>query len=611
MATNIESTQLDFTTIKNSLKTYLAAKTEFADYDFEASGISNILDVLAYNTHYNALIANFALNESYLNTAQLRSSVVSHAISLGYEPRSISASRATINISLNLAGVSNRSNTYTLPALTSFTSSVNDVTYTFRSLEAITATDDGAGLYRFLNANGQTSIIVYEGTLKTKTFYVGETGERQLYIIPDNTIDTSTATVKVFANSSTDDFTSYTPLAKAVRVSSISQFYQITETPNGFYELNFGDGVSFGKSPSTGNIIQIEYLSTVGLEANGAKVFTPSAQLVINSESYSLTVVTSAQSSSGAVKQSIESIRQNAPIAFASQQRLVTAEDYKAIILKNYANVTDAIAWGGEDNVPTNYGNVYVGLKFASGTTDDEKVSTKDSIISNLTDNLSVLSIGTIFVDPIDTFIESIVEFSFDPNLTSVTLQSTEAAVGAVVRQFFADNLGVFGKTFRKSALLTKVDAVSSAIISSSVGIKVQQRFEPTLNTSLQYEINFPVALAPADDINRIVTSSTFTFNGKIALIKNALSSTKLQITDTLNNVLVDNVGQYTPKTGKIELVGFNPTAITSGNTFIKLSSTPVNENVIKPLRNFVISLDNDASFASGLVDRQTVNVAL
>ena len=611
MATNIESTQLDFTTIKNSLKTYLAAKTEFADYDFEASGISNILDVLAYNTHYNALIANFALNESYLNTAQLRSSVVSHAISLGYEPRSISASRATINISLNLAGVSNRSNTYTLPALTSFTSSVNDVTYTFRSLEAITATDDGAGLYRFLNSNGQTSIIVYEGTLKTKTFYVGETGERQLYIIPDNTIDTSTATVKVFANSSTDDFTSYTPLAKAVRVSSVSQFYQITETPNGFYELNFGDGVSFGKSPSTGNIIQVEYLSTVGVEANGAKVFTPGAQLTINSESYSLTVVTSAQSSSGAVKQSIESIRQNAPIAFASQQRLVTAEDYKAIILKNYANVTDAIAWGGEDNVPTNYGNVYVGLKFASGTTNDEKVATKDSIISNLTDNLSVLSIGTIFVDPVDTFVESIVEFSFDPNLTSVTLQSTEAAVGAVVRQFFADNLGVFGKTFRKSALLTKVDAVSSAIISSSVGIKVQQRFEPTLNTSLQYEINFPVALAPADDINRIVTSSTFTFNGKIALIKNALSSTKLQITDTLNNVLVDNVGQYTPKTGKIELVGFNPTAITSGNTFIKLSSIPVNENVIKPLRNFVISLDNDASFASGLVDRQTVNVAL
>ena len=611
MATNIQSTKLDFAQIKDSLKTYLQAKTEFSDYEFEASGINNILDVLAYNTHYNALTANFALNESYLNTAQLRSSVVSHAISLGYEPRSITSSKATLNISLNLAGVPNRSNTYTLPALTSFTSSVNDVTYTFRILEQISATDDGTGQYVFINSLGTTGILVYEGTLKTKTFYVGDTGERQLYIIPDKTIDTSTATVKVFTNPSTSDFSSYTPLAAAIRVSSLSQFYQITETPNGFYELNFGDGVSFGKSPDTGNVIQIQYLSTVGIEGNGAKVFTPSAQFQIGDTGYDLTVVTEAQSSSGGDRQTIESIRQNAPIAFASQQRLVTAEDYKAIILKNYANIIDSIAWGGEDNVPANYGNVYVGLKFATGTTETEKTTTKDNIVSNITEYLSVLSIGTIFVDPIDTFIEAVVEFSFDPNLTSVTLQSTEAAVSAQVNQFFANNLGVFGKIFRKSSLLTEVDAVSEAIISSSINVKVQQRFEPTLNQSLQYEINFPVAIAPADDVNTTITSSTFTFNGTVALIKNKLSTTKLQITDTLNNVLIDNVGQYTPSTGKIELVGFNLESITAGTTFIKISAKPANENVIKPLRNFVISLDNDASFSAGLIDRQTINVSL
>ena len=611
MATNIQSTKLDFAQIKDSLKTYLQAKTEFSDYEFEASGLNNILDVLAYNTHYNALTANFALNESYLNTAQLRSSVVSHAISLGYEPRSITAAKATINISLNLSGVANRSNTYTLPALTSFTASVNDVTYTFRILEQIVATDDGTGNYVFLNSLGETGILVYEGTLKTKTFYVGETGERQLYIIPDKTIDTSTATVKVFDNPSTSDFSSYTPLAAAIRVSAESQFYQITETPNGFYELNFGDGVSFGKSPDTGNVIQIQYLSTVGTEGNGAKVFTPSAQFTVNSTGYDLTVVTEAPSSSGGDRQSIESIRQNAPIAFASQQRLVTAEDYKAIILKNYANIIDAIAWGGEDNVPANYGNVYVGLKFATGTTTAEKTTTKDSIVSSLTEYLSVLSIGTIFVDPIDTFIEAIVEFSFDPNLTSVTLQSTEAAVSAKVREFFNDNLGVFGKTFRKSALTTQVDGVSDAIISSSINVKVQQRFEPILNQSEQYEINFPVALAPADDVNTTITSSTFTYNGIVALIKNQLSSTKLQVTDTLGNILIDNVGQYTPANGKIELVGFSLESITSGNTFIKISAKPSNENVIKPLRNFVISLDDDASFAAGLIDRQTISVSL
>ena len=611
MATNIQSTKLDFAQIKDSLKTYLQAKTEFSDYEFEASGLNNILDVLAYNTHYNALTANFALNESYLNTAQLRSSVVSHAISLGYEPRSITAAKATLNISLNLSGVPNRSNTYTLPALTSFTASVNDVTYTFRILEQIVATDDGTGNYVFLNSLGETGILVYEGTLKTKTFYVGETGERQLYIIPDKTIDTSTATVKVFDNPSTSDFSSYTPLAAAIRVSAESQFYQITETPNGFYELNFGDGVSFGKSPDTGNVIQIQYLSTVGTEGNGAKVFTPSAQFTVNSTGYDLTVVTEAPSSSGGDRQSIESIRQNAPIAFASQQRLVTAEDYKAIILKNYANIIDAIAWGGEDNVPANYGNVYVGLKFATGTTTAEKTTTKDSIVSSLTEYLSVLSIGTIFVDPIDTFIEAIVEFSFDPNLTSVTLQSTEAAVSAKVREFFNDNLGVFGKTFRKSALTTQVDGVSDAIISSSINVKVQQRFEPILNKSEQYEINFPVALAPADDVNTTITSSTFTYNGTVALIKNQLSSTKLQVTDTLGNILIDNVGQYTPANGKIELVGFTLESITSGNTFIKISAKPSNENVIKPLRNFVISLDDDASFAAGLIDRQTISVSL
>ena len=352
-------------------------------------------------------------------------------------------------------------------------------------------------------------------------------------------------------------------------------------------------------------------MSTVGTEGNGAKVFTPSAQFTVNSTGYDLTVVTEAASSSGGDRQTIESIRQNAPIAFASQQRLVTAEDYKAIILKNYANIIDAIAWGGEDNVPANYGNVYVGLKFATGTTDAEKTTTKDNIVSSVTEYLSVLSIGTIFVDPIDTFVEAIVEFSFDPNLTSVTLQSTEAAVSAKVREFFNNNLGVFGKTFRKSALTTEVDAVSDAIISSSINVKVQQRFEPILNKSEQYEINFPVALAPADDVNTTITSSTFTYNGTVALIKNQLSSTKLQVTDTLGNILIDNVGQYTPANGKIELVGFTLESITSGNTFIKISAKPSNENVIKPLRNFVISLDDDASFAAGLIDRQTISVSL
>ena len=612
MATvNIESTQLDFEQIKSNLKTYLAAQSEFADFDFEAAGINNILDVLAYNTHFNALNANFALNEAFLNTAQLRSSVVSHAQSLGYQVRSRTAAAGTVNISLNLAGVSNRNTTYTLASGTKFTASVDDVTYTYQTLENCTATDDGTGFYSFVNSLGSSAILIKEGTSKTKTFYVGETDERQLYVIPDLTIDTSTAVVKVYSSPSATSFDSYTDIAQAVRVTSDSRFYQIAETPNGFYELNFGDGVSFGKSPSTGNVVRVEYLSTVGADANGGEVFTPTAKFSVNGVGYDLNVTTVAASTGGAVRQSIESIRQNAPIAFAAQQRLVTAEDYKAIILENYSNIQDAIAWGGEDNVPANYGNVYVGLKFADGTTDAQKTATKDAIVQNLTNYLSILSIDTIFVDPVETFIEAISVFNFDPNLTNVTQASTESAVFSDMKQYFNENLGIFGGIFRRSSMLGRIDDISDAILSSRVDIKVQQRFEPTLNQSLSYTVNFPVTIAAPDDVQTIITSSTFRLDNRVCLIKNELNKNKLIITDTLGNVVRDNVGSFDAAKGEIELNGFAPESITSGQAFIKISAKPADESVVRPLRNYVIKLDEDASFASALVDRQTVNVTL
>lgn len=612
MATvNIESTQLDFSQIKANLKTYLAAQSEFSDFDFEGAGINNILDVLAYNTHFNALNANFALNEAFLNTAQLRSSVVSHAQSLGYQVRSRTASGATVNISLNLSGVSNRNTTYTLASGTRFTASVDDISYTYQTLENCTATDDGTGFYSFVNSLGSTSILIKEGTVKTKTFYVGETTERQLYVIPDLTIDTSTAVVKVYNSPSATAFSSYVDIAKAVRVVSTSRFYQLAETPNGFYELNFGDGVSFGQSPSTGNVVTVEYLSCVGEIANGGEVFTPAAKFSVNGTGYDLTVTTVAASTGGAPRQTIESIRQNAPIAFAAQQRLVTAEDYKAIILENYSNIQDAIAWGGEDNVPANYGNVYVGLKFATGTTTEQKTATKDAIVQNLTNFLSILSIDTVFVDPIETYIEAITVFNFDPNLTNVTQASTEQSVFTNIKQYFQDNLGVFGGIFRRSAMLNGVDDISDAILSSRVDVKVQQRFEPTLNQSLSYVVNFPVTLAAPDDVRTIITSSTFRLDNKVCLIKNQLNKNKLIITDTLGNVVRDNVGEYDAAAGKIELNGFAPTAITSGTNFLKISASPADESVVRPLRNYIIQLDEDASFASGQVDRQTVNVTL
>ena len=615
MAVNIQSTKLDFNNIKNQLKVHMAAQDEFSDYNFEASGLSNILDVLAYNTHYNALIANFALNESFLATAQLRSSVVAHATSLGYVIRSKTSSRATVNLSVNLLSVANRPATVALPSGFKFNAAVGDVTYTFQTRQTYYGSDDGSGLYVFKDSVGSPNIVIYEGQPTLKTFLVGETGERQLYIIPDDTIDTKTAIVRVFDNTSTVAFTTYADISTASSVSSTSTFYQLSESPNGNYELNFGDGISFGRAPITGNKITVDYLSTVGPDANGASIFSPAQSIRIptgaSEVSKSISVTTVADSNSGASRQSLESVRSNAPIAFAAQQRLVTADDYKAIILQNFSAISDAAAWGGEDNVPTDYGKVYVSLKFQDGTSEDQKVAVKNSIVSNITDNLSVMSIDTEFTDPITTFLEVGTTFNFDPSLSGLTIQATEDQVLPIVRQYFTDNLKAFSKVWRRSDLLALVDDTSPAILNSTIVTKMQQRLIPLIGQVQSYNVYFPVEIALPDPQAPIITSSTFIFNGRACTIQNQLNSSKLQIVDSTGEAVLDNIGQYEPTKGLITLTGFNPEQITSGQNFIKLSALPANQSTIRPLRNYIIDIDEDVSFVSGAIDRQTLQVSL
>jgi hypothetical protein len=198
MATTFSTTELDFNAIKDGLKTYFKKQSEFSDYDFEASGLSNILDVLAYNTHYNALIGNFALNEAYLSSAQLRSSVISLAQTLGYNIRSRTASKGIVTLSLNLSSAATKPSTVSLPSGTSFTASVDGVSYTFQTREEYFATDDGNGIYTFKNSDDSSELPIYEGKSKTKTFIVQEDEERQVFVIPDTTLDSEQVFVKVY-----------------------------------------------------------------------------------------------------------------------------------------------------------------------------------------------------------------------------------------------------------------------------------------------------------------------------------------------------------------------------------------------------------------------------
>ena len=221
MASTIKSSDLDFNNIKANLTAYFRQQSEFADYDFEASGLSNILDVLAYNTHMNGLIANFALNETFLNSAQLRSSVVSHAEMLGYSPRSKTASRATVNLSMLVTDPA-RPNIITIPAFTKFNTSIDGSSYQFQIIENYIATDDGSGGYTFVNENNNPNLEIAEGIIRTKTFIVGDTSDQQVYVIPDKDIDTSTVSVNVYDTTTSTSYTVYSDLNKAIRINESS-----------------------------------------------------------------------------------------------------------------------------------------------------------------------------------------------------------------------------------------------------------------------------------------------------------------------------------------------------------------------------------------------------
>jgi len=657
MATTISSTALDFNNIKNNLKTYLAAKEEFRDYNFEASGLSNILDVLAYNTHFNSLIANFALNESYLSTAQLRSSVVSLAEGIGYIPDTDTASQAVVNINLS-SSVAGRAAVLQLPARTTFTTSVDDVNYTFQTIEDYYATDDGTGFYEFINSSGSNELPIYEGTQKTKTFLVGEYEDNPTYVIPDNNIDADTVTVRVYESTTSSTFSVYTNIINATTINAQSTIFILKEAPNGYFELSFGDGETFGVAPQAGSKIEVLYLSTKGEPANGATVFSAANDFTgggITAAPITITTVTS--SVGGDTKETIESIRKNAPFQYATQNRMVTAADYSSLILRNYSTlIKDIKAWGGEDNLDPEFGAVYVSILFENDVTALTQADTKLGI-TQLSEDLAIISFRLRFADPVTTYVEVQSFFDFNPKLTSLTVNTVQSNVLEIINKYFTDNTGGFDQSFRRSNLLTLIDESNPAVLSSRAEVKMQQRFVPTapaISSSIQiltnftipdaqlneairlinennfntaaslianystssytairttisnlantstFNLRFPAAIAAPDDVNLRVTSSSFVYEGTTARIQNALNSTRLQIVaNETNTVLVDNIGLYNANTGVITLTYFTPTSIVGSVNFIKLSVVPANQSSIVPVRNNLLVYDADVSAAN------------
>jgi hypothetical protein len=570
--------ELDFATIKDSIKAHFRSQSKYNDWDFNGSGLSILLDVLAYNTHYNAMVAHLSLNETFLDSAQIRGNVVSHAKLLGYVPRSLASSKAVLNVVVT-PGVT-VANQATILRGTRFSTVVDQVSYYFVALESHVAPVVG-GKYTF------TNIPVRQGTLKRMIYRVDTSLGNQKFEIPDANIDTSTMRVRLKANTESDSYSIYTQFVSLVNINENSQIYYLQETPQGLYEIYFGDGI-LGKAPTANNIVEIEYVYTDGTVADGASLFT-SVDAISGYSSIDVTVAT--DSYGGGVRESIESIRYNAPLTFTAQNRAVTADDYRAIILKNVANVEAISVWGGEDDIVPNFGKVYISVKPIGAET--LTTAEKTAILSSVLAGKNVVSITPILVDPEYTYLELDVFFKYNGNLTDRALVELQTIVREAVIAYNNDDLLKFDGVFRHSKLLRRIDNSEPSILNSTIRVFMYKEAIPSNTNNNYFNLNFSGPIYQSSSDSFVLSTNSFLVGGIEHYFRDfAVEGSydrKIFMIKLVNGAVekVKEVGMLYASTGNITVSGF----ITDTTTAIRFTVVP-NSNDIAPKRNQLLSID-------------------
>jgi hypothetical protein len=470
----IRVTELDFTDIKNNLKSYLQSQDAFKDYNFEGSAMNVLLDVLSYNTHYNAVYANMVANEMFLDSAVKRDSIVSLAKHLGYTPNSSTASTARLNITVNNPVGSPA--TLTMSRGTTFQTRVADVNYQFVALNNVTITPN-EGVYTF------TNVDVKEGTLVSLQYT--KSGDAQRFLIQDEKADVSTLRVRV-QNSTVDATTrTFTKVDNVLDVKSDSTVYFLQAAEDGFYEVTFGDGI-LGVALDDGNIITIDYLVTNEDEANGADSFTLSSSI---GGSTNATITTVIAAENGGPRETMSSIKFNAPKYYSSQNRAVTAEDYKVILPKLYNNIDTMQVWGGEDNDPPIYGKVFLSIKPKTGRT--LTTSTKENIRTSILSGRTMVSITPEIVDPIYINLAPTVNVYWNPNITTSGSTDISTKVKSTVLNFYNNEIKKFDTVFRYSKFVSEIDKSDVGIVSNMTTIRVHRVIDALVGSQTKYTVNF------------------------------------------------------------------------------------------------------------------------
>ena len=597
MATNLNVTELDFDQIKDNLKNYLKQQSEFNDYNFEGSGLSTLLDVLAYNTHYNAVAAHYSLNEAFLDSAQIRGNVVTRAKLLGYVPRSVLAPKATIKLVVDNSAGPSYPTTLTLPRGTKLTTTVQGETYQYVVVNSQTVTGSATQQFTF------DAVEIAEGTYKSLLYRVDNDIESQKFQISDTDVDTSTLRVRVQENEEALTYDIYSRFESLLNVDSASQIHYLQENTNGKYEVYFGDGV-IGKKPINNNIVTLDYIYTHGDESNGASTFTLSSTLggLVNAN-YTVTTVT--PSAGGADRESMESIRFNAPLTFTAQNRAVTSDDYRAIILKSFSNVSSISTWGGEDNDPIDFGKVYVAIKPLTGATltAAEKLTIKDTVLKGK----NIVSITPEIVDPNFTNLELDVFFKYNPNLTDRTNVELQGVVRDTISDYNFNNLNKFDGVFRYSQILKAIDSSDRSILNSTIRPYMFQTISAkTTATQNNFILTYASGIFESGSEKEFILNSTAFKIGGVdhylgdKVVTGSANRTVIvyKIVEGSNITVINNAGSIEASTGRVIINNF----AVDTNTDIKVTVIP-NSLDIAPKRDQLLNIDQTYVSISAEVD--------
>ena len=586
----IQINDLDFFGIKDNLKTYLSGLDEFKDFNFEGSGTSILLDLLAYVTHYQGFYNNMVANELFLDSAVKRTSVVSHAKALGYTPTSSSCSTAVVDVTINNTDTST---TY-LTKRTKFTGTKDGISYIFSNSDVET--------FEVLNSTQKIArnVSIVEGTWRNASFVVDSNIEPQRFIIPDKNVDTNRLTVNV--QSSTTDTTGYadtwTAVTDITTLTSTSKVYFLQETEDGYYEIYFGDGI-LGSAVSDGNLILVDYLVSNGTEANNI-----GSQDATNARSFSsslsdvadIAVVTTSNGGKG--KETLDSIKFNAPKAFQSQNRNVTTNDYKSFIETNYTNASDVFVWGGEDNNPPEYGKVFVCVKPTNSTTlnNEEKIS-----LQNLIKDQNVVSIIPDVVDPNYIYLNITSKVFYDANETTKSTKDIKTLVEEKILVFKVLSLEKFSRNLRYSKFVKEIDETDQSIISNETSIQLEKRFSPSIGQEKSYTIKFENPIYhPVAGYQPVISSSEFSYTKTDGTVCDVHidddGNGTLRMYELISGVrtyILENIGSVDYTTGTLSIEKIMPTAVAGG--VLKIVCVPENKDILSE-RSSILTLDSSSS---------------